>query len=214
MTRPRRGVARPDGASPPEPEGRPDTELVAALRDSQRLGMLGQRPVADAIAHAGAFVDALASVRGTVIDLGSGGGVPGLVIARRRPDLRLILVDRRARRTDHLRRLVGRLDLAARVEVLTIDATELGSLRPRTADAVVGRGFGPPETTLRIAAPLLRDGGLLVISEPPTSRPDRWPGPVLAALGLAAVPHPDRRVAVFRRPAQLSSPDPPVPSNR
>jgi 16S rRNA (guanine527-N7)-methyltransferase len=211
VTRPRRGVARPDADPRLESDEPPDTELVAALRDSQRLGMLGQRPVPEVIAHAGAFVDALASVRGTVVDLGSGGGVPGLVIARRRPDLRLILVDRRARRTDHLRRLVGRLDLAARVEVLAIDATDLGSDRPRTADAVVGRGFGPPATTLRLAAPLLRDGGLLVISEPPTSRPDRWPAPELAALGLAAVPHPDRRVAVFRR--QPTGPDPPAPSN-
>jgi 16S rRNA (guanine527-N7)-methyltransferase len=207
----RRGVARPDGVPPPE-EPR-DTELVAALRDSQRLGMLGPRPVSEVIAHAGAFVDALASMRGTVVDLGSGGGVPGLVIARRRPDLRLILVDRRVRCTDHLHRLVGRLDIAARVEVLTIDATELGSLRPRAADAVVGRGFGPPATTLRIAAPLLRDGGLLVISEPPTSSLDRWPAPVLAALGLAAVPHSDRRVAVFRRLAQPTGPDSPAPVN-
>ena len=46
---------------------------------------------------------------GTVVDLGSGGGVPGLVIARARPDLRLVLVDRRAARTDHLPRLVRRL---------------------------------------------------------------------------------------------------------
>ena len=66
-----------------------DAELAAALAESQRLGMLGDRPVAEVIEHAGAFVLALAEVTGTVVDLGSGGGVPGLVIARARPDLRV-----------------------------------------------------------------------------------------------------------------------------
>ena len=62
-----------------------DRALAEALAVSQRLGMLGERPIDEVIAHAGAFVDALAGTRGTVVDLGSGGGVPGLVIARAAP---------------------------------------------------------------------------------------------------------------------------------
>ena len=48
-----------------------------------------------AVAHADAFAAALPS-SAAVVDLGSGGGLPGLVIAVRRPDLRLTLVERRA----------------------------------------------------------------------------------------------------------------------
>ena len=176
-----------------------DPALVGALRESQRLGMLGDRPIADVIEHALAFVDALADITGTVVDLGSGGGVPGLVIARARPELRLILVDRRARRADHLKRLVGRLGIDDRVEIVAVDAAAVADLLSSPADAVVARGFGRPEATLRAAVPLLRAGGLIVVSEPPpTESGHRWPPPLLVEMGLVAVSQPDRRVAVFR----------------
>jgi 16S rRNA (guanine527-N7)-methyltransferase len=176
-----------------------DPVLVGALGESQRLGMLGDRPIADVIEHALAFVGALSEVSGTVVDLGSGGGVPGLVIARARPDLRLVLVDRRASRADHLHRLVGRLGVGDRVEVLAVDAAAVADRLPAPADAVVARGFGAPAATLRAALRLLRPGGLIVVSEPPAGEPgDRWPPPLLVAIGVVTVPHPDRRVAVFR----------------
>jgi 16S rRNA (guanine527-N7)-methyltransferase len=177
-----------------------DPALVGALKESQRLGMLGDRPIADVIDHALAFVDALADITGTVVDLGSGGGVPGLVIARARPELRVVLVDRRASRADHLERLVGRLGIGERVEILAVDAAAVADRLPSPADAVVARGFGPPETTLRAALPLLRPGGLIVVSEPPPARGgDRWPRPLFLEMGLAVVPQPDRRVVVLRR---------------
>jgi 16S rRNA (guanine527-N7)-methyltransferase len=180
-----------------------DEPLVIALADSQRLGMLGDRPVAEVVEHAGAFVTALVGVVGTVADLGSGGGVPGLVIARARPDLRVVLVDRRASRTDHLRRLVGRLGLSDRVDVLTRDATTLGG--ELEVDAVVARGFGSPDQTLRAAAPLLRAGGVVVVSEPPPGDVGgRWSPELLGGLGLVAVEQPDRRVAVFRHAQDVS----------
>ena len=172
-----------------------DADLHAALADSQRLGFLGTTQAVTAIVeHAGAFTDALTDVTGTVIDLGSGGGVPGLVIARARPDLRVVLVDRRAARADHL---VRRLGLAGRVDVLALDAATVARDRTGTADAVVARAFGPPAETLRAASPLLRDGGVVVVSEPPRPDPGRWPAAVLEELALTAVAQPDRRVAVF-----------------
>lgn len=154
--------------------------------------MLGERPIDEVIEHARSFVDALVDVRGVVVDVGSGGGVPGLVIAEARPDLELVLVDRRAARTDHLRRLVGRLGWQERVSVRCADAlhVDLGS----PADAVVARGFGPPELTARAATRLLRAGGLLVVSEPPDAATDRWRG----ILGVTRQPWPDGRVAVLR----------------
>jgi 16S rRNA (guanine527-N7)-methyltransferase len=173
-----------------------DQALVEALTSSQQLGMLGHRPIGEVIDHAGAFVEALASTSGTVVDLGSGGGVPGLVIARARADLRLVLVDRRATRADHLRRLVRRLDLDDRVEVHAVEARALVA---GFADAVVARGFGPPAETLRRATPLLVQSGLVVISEPPEPSVDRWPITLLDRLRLAREPWSDDRVAVFRR---------------
>ena len=176
---------------------RTDPALLDALRSSQRLGMLGDRPVDEVVDHAGAVVDALAVVTGTVIDLGAGGGVPGLVIAVARPDLRLVLVDRRTSRTDHLHRLVARLGLVGRVDVLAAEASALGETWNATAGAVVARGFGPPAVVVPVAVPLLVDGGLLVVSEPPHGDGvDRWPPTLLDDWRLRRVDS-DRRVAVF-----------------
>ena len=181
---------------------RADSALVEALAASQRLGFLGAAPVADVIGHSEAFVDALGGVTGTVVDLGSGGGVPGLVIAWRRADLHLVLVDRRATRTDHLHRLVARLDLGGRVTVLTSDARALPRLLPRPVDAVVSRSFGTPAEVLGSALPIVAIGGLLVVSEPPAG-PDRWSG-VIGDDFTREVS--DRRVSVLRRVPRGTSP--------
>lgn len=172
--------------------------LVDVLTEAQRLGMLGDRPVPEVVEHARAFVDALEGVAGRVVDLGSGGGVPGLVIAAARPDLELVLVDRRERRADFLRRAVSRLGYGDRVVVRCVDAVWMGGAEPASFEAAVARGFGPPDMTLRVAAALVRSPGPVVISEPPGEESDRWPAPLMHELGVTRF----RRgaVSVFTRP--------------
>jgi 16S rRNA (guanine527-N7)-methyltransferase len=172
-----------------------DPALHEALASSQRLGMLGARPIGEVIEHSLAFVAPLADVAGTVVDVGSGGGVPGLVIAAARPDLCLVLVDRRASRTDHLRRLVRRLGLDDRVAVVTAGAGDV--VLERLAAAAVARGFAAPDVTLRAAARLVAGAGSIVVSEPPMGR--RWPPELLDVCQVQRVPWTDPRVAVFRR---------------
>jgi 16S rRNA (guanine527-N7)-methyltransferase len=173
-------------------------ELTEALGMAQRFGALGPGSIEATIEHAGAFVAALEDVRGRVIDLGSGGGVPGLVIAVERPDLEVVLVDRREKRTDLCRRMTARLRLSDRVRVLTADVGDLDALAPMLpADAVVARGFGPPDERARHAAPLLRLGGSLVVSEPPGDHV-RWHVEALAALGLREAARLDAPARVVR----------------
>ena len=195
-----------------------DDALTEALGTSQRLGFLGARPIDEVIAHARMYVRALDEVPGgaLVVDIGSGGGVPGLVIAHDRPDLRLWLVDRRRKRTDFLERLVRRYTWLSDVEVVSVDVAELidhrggrtGSpaadrfeQRDDEVDVVVARGFGPPDETLMMSANLVRVGGLIVISEPPDG--DRWSPEVLDASGTVRHETPGQRpgdrIAVFRR---------------
>ena len=151
--------------------------LIDALGEAQRIGMLGDRPLEEVVDHSLGFVQALPPQVRTVIDVGSGGGDPGLVIAMARPDIALTLVDRRAKRTDLLVRLVGRLGLHDRVEVVEADVEDLPIQGAgRTWDAVTSRGFGPPEYTARLGAPLLAPTGLLLVSEPPGSDGARWRG--------------------------------------
>ena len=160
--------------------------------------MLGSAPIADVIEHSAAFLAPLAGATGTIVDLGSGGGVPGLVLAWMRPDLEVVLVDRRSTRTDHLRRLVRRVGIEDRVRVLTADAAALPRLFPRCVVAVVARSFGPPVQVLRAARPVLAGGGSIVVSEPPPSAgADRWPPPLLDRFQVRVRPQSDRRVIVL-----------------
>jgi 16S rRNA (guanine527-N7)-methyltransferase len=173
-------------------------DLESVLAESQRLGFLGPRPVTEVIEHARGFVAAIPSFAGSVVDLGSGGGVPGLVIARDRPDLHVTLLDRRTKRTDFLERMVGRLGWHERVTVVAADAARFVAERPHRFDVVVARGFGPPRTTLRYGAALVVTGGVVIISEPPVG--DRWDAAWLETHHLVRLPSTPstRQVVVLR----------------
>jgi 16S rRNA (guanine527-N7)-methyltransferase len=169
----------------------PSPALVDALLDAQRLGFLGSRPIPEVITHARGFVRALRDgvddrAVESVLDLGSGGGVPGLIIAHDLPSVRLTLLDRRAKRTDALERLVRRLGWQDRITVACTDVTTFVPEEP--FDAVVARGFGPPAFTLTQATRLVRTGGPIVISEPPGV--DRWDDRLLDELALRRVDDP------------------------
>lgn len=162
--------------------------VADVLTAAQRLGTLGSRPIDEVIEHARQFVAALIEISGPVLDIGTGAGVPGLVIANDRPDLRLTLVDRRATRMDALAVGVAALGWTDRVTVLTADVESLGRNAEHRGNyaAVVSRGFGPPELTARLARPFLRPGGLLVVSEPPVEEAERWPAGLLEETGFGA----------------------------
>lgn len=167
--------------------------VVARMLDEARLlGFLGPGPVEAHVAHARGFAAAAASVGVTideemaVVDLGSGGGVPGLVLATVWTNAGLALMDGSAKRAEFLRRAVEACHLGDRVSVWEQRAEDAGRdpQRRGQADLVVARGFGPPSVTAECAAPLLREGGRLVVSEPPGNLGDRWPEEPLSELGL------------------------------
>jgi 16S rRNA (guanine527-N7)-methyltransferase len=161
-------------------------ELDRVLDDARSLGFLGPGVAADHRRHAEGFLGLLDGLAVTdAVDLGSGGGVPGLVLAAALPRSRWTLLDAMRKRTAFLAVAVERLGLQDRVTVRTGRAEELArdpALRGR-ADAVVARGFAPPAVTAECGAPLLRHGGVLVVSEPPGGA-DRWPPAPLIDLGL------------------------------
>lgn len=166
--------------------GQPVLEDV--LEQSRVLGFLGPGPVPAHIEHATGFVHAVGSPPpGRVVDLGSGGGIPGLVLALAWPDTAFLLVESRQRRAAFLEQAATTLGVGGRVRVAH-DRAEVVGRDPAWrgwADVVVSRSFGPPAVTAECAAPLLAPGGRLVVSEPPgDGQEDRWPAPALADLGL------------------------------
>ncbi len=165
--------------------------LLAQLERARALGFLGPGPVAGHIEHATGFLTALHEVSGTVVDLGSGGGVPGLIIGVARPDLTVVLVEATAKRVRFLENAAATLALDSQVVEARAEVVGHSAMRG-TVDAVVARSFGSPAATAECAAPLLRLGGVLVVSEPPVPDPGRWPSAGLAQLGMAVGPRSDR----------------------
>jgi 16S rRNA (guanine527-N7)-methyltransferase len=142
-----------------------------------------------------------------VLDLGSGAGMPGLVMAGCPPLAavldELVLLEGSARRAGWLRKATHELQLDT-VRVIELRAEVAGRrAEDRFAySAVVTRSFGRPAVTAECAAPLLRQGGLLLASQPPATRgpvelaaespghpglvEERWPHERLSQLGLSA----------------------------
>jgi 16S rRNA (guanine527-N7)-methyltransferase len=107
-----------------------------------------------------AVVAALIPRSGTVVDIGSGAGLPGIALALARPDLSVTLVESMARRTAFLDEVVAELELS-NVRVHRARAEELASAR-LGADIVACRAVAPLGRLVGWAAPLLRPGGQLL----------------------------------------------------
>lgn len=161
-----------------------DEPLVQALAAIAARGAIGESSLQRAVEHAQQYVDKVPASAGTLCDLGSGGGLPGLVIAVRCPWLTITLVERRATRADLLRRAVRSLALDDRVSVVADDVQQVALRSPGSFDVVTARSFAAPPITAKWAGRLLRPGGVLIVSEPPEDDPSRWAPDVLAAAGL------------------------------
>lgn len=159
--------------------------LLEGIRAGQFGGEI--KPHGD---HAMGFVafarSAHESFTGHVVDIGSGAGLPALILADAFDQTTWTLVERRRGRTELLSRAVHRLGLHDRVTVLAEDAAVAGwgPLRG-SADWVTARSFGPPGDTAECASPFLRPGGSLLVSEPRAGEvEDRWPQAGLERTGL------------------------------
>lgn len=95
----------------------------------------------------------------SVADVGSGAGLPGLVLAIRRPDLEITLLEPLLRRATFLEEAVRHLDLDT-VEVVRARAEEVhGS---RRFDVVTARAVAPLDKLLRWCLPLTTVGGCVL----------------------------------------------------
>jgi 16S rRNA (guanine527-N7)-methyltransferase len=96
---------------------------------------------------------------GSAADVGSGAGLPGLVLAIARPDVEWTLVEPMERRVAWLTEQVADLELA-NVTVLRARAEEV---EPKQFDVVTARAVSALRKLLPWTAPLVRDGGELAL---------------------------------------------------
>lgn len=174
-------------------------DLLGVLEESKKLGFLGPGPVSAHIEHAARFLEAVDAPPHRVLDLGSGGGVPGLVLALQW-QCEWTLLDVMAKRCRFLTFAVATLGLSDRVAVLEGRAEELARNESHRGnyDLVVARSFGPPAVTAECSAGFLSLGGVLVVSEPPGESAARWEVDGLRELGLEVVDQPNAQVVKLR----------------
>jgi 16S rRNA (guanine527-N7)-methyltransferase len=97
-----------------------------------------------------------------IADLGSGAGLPGLVLAACRPEARFDLIESLGRKCEFLREATDRMGLS-NVTVVCERSEDWASSQGRESyDAVTARAVASLATLAELASPLLRDGGVLV----------------------------------------------------
>jgi 16S rRNA (guanine527-N7)-methyltransferase len=129
---------------------------VTAIRDPATAA---SRHVLDALAGLPA-VDAAPD--GPLADVGSGGGLPGLVLGVVRPARALHLVEATARKAAFIGELAAELGVEARVHAERSEEVGRGALRDACA-CVVARALAPPPVAAELCLPLCRPGGRLVL---------------------------------------------------
>lgn len=106
-----------------------------------------------------AVIEQLIEPNSTVLDVGSGAGLPGLVLAIVRPDLKVGLIEPLARRCDFLNEVIVDLDLASQVTVYRGRAQDQPGL---AADVVTGRAVAPLHKFLSWTAKLVKPSGQIL----------------------------------------------------
>ena len=148
-------------------------QLGAALREGNRRanltsivdpGSVEIRHYLDSLSAAVPLLDRLRNREALrLVDVGSGGGMPGLPLKIAFPSLRVTLVESVGKKADFLRETIAELRLTD-VEVLAQRAETAGRL-PEHRDAydwATGRALGSLPVVVELCAPFLAPGGLLV----------------------------------------------------
>jgi 16S rRNA (guanine527-N7)-methyltransferase len=130
-----------------------------------------------------ALVAELVPQRGELVDIGSGAGLPGIVLAMLRPSLHVVLLEPLLRRSVFLEECVRKLDLP-NATVVRARAEEKAASGIR-ADVATARAVAPLDRLVGWAAGLLVPGGqLLAVKGQSAAAELEAAGPVLSRLGV------------------------------
>ncbi len=97
------------------------------------------------------------------VDIGTGGGFPGIPLAVMRPDLRGVLVDSVGKKIDAVNEFIDKLKLSNVVaEVARVESPEFIAAHKESFDLVVSRAVKPIIILIRYALPLIKSRGFIV----------------------------------------------------
>lgn len=141
------------------------------------------------------------------LDVGSGGGFPGLVIGICRPDVELHLLDSTAKKTAFLAEAAEVLGVTAQVHTGRAEALARTSQLGSSFDVVTARAVAPLAKLVGWTMPFLREGGLLY-----AMKGERWAeeldeaAPAITSAGASIVATPDDVLPPSDEPAEVIVP--------
>lgn len=139
-------------------------ERLAVLIESSPHKLVSPRALAELrdrhLAECRAFAELLPRGRARVLDLGSGGGLPGLVVAIIRPELEMHLVEATRKKASFLEDASSDLGLAVQVHWSRAEDLSRGELA-RSFDIVTARAVAPLARLAELSEPFLVPNGLL-----------------------------------------------------
>jgi len=219
------------GELPPDVRGAIVGHLRLLLAWTAAVNLTAIRdPAAAVTGHVLDSLAALPALRGAgirrLLDLGSGGGYPGLPLALALPAERALLVDSTAKKAAFLEVAVAAADAAGRIDVAAARAETLAAdrLHRERWPAVTARAVAALPDLVELAFPLLAAGGILVAWKraAPGDELERA-GPAIAALGggtLAVTDPPavpgleDHVLVIVRKEGRTSAGWPRPPAQR
>ena len=100
----------------------------------------------------------------TVLDIGSGGGFPGIPLSIMKQDANFILLDRKKKHFDFLNFVINELSIK-NAKPLLLDASMLKNKKNVRADVVCARAVTRIKNILEWVAPVLKNGGFVVLGK-------------------------------------------------
>ena len=134
-------------------------ELEEILIQAQKLKFLGKPPVQEHILNAKGFIETIKKLNnnepeGKLVDLGSGGGVPSLILIDWFKNWDVVLIERKEKRAEFLSWAIKQLNFTKRTQIIC-DEVENVARNPvfeGKIDVVTARSFAPPPITKEAAA--------------------------------------------------------------
>ncbi len=114
------------------------------------------------------FLDSLAPLKylakqSFILDLGSGGGFPGIPLKIAEPSLRVVLLESSKKKNTFLNHIISVLSLKGITAIKQrAESKDFQLLMNETFDVVIARAFSGLEELLKIGFPYLKKGGVLV----------------------------------------------------
>lgn len=145
-------------------------ELLLHFNDSMNLiGPMDADQVVDELLIDSILPAILRPPKGSIIDVGTGAGLPGIPLSILHPDRDVVLVEPRKKRTTFLKIARQRLDLdhlqLERCRVEELDDDQIG-----VHDIAISKAFQSPDEWVRTAEPLIDDQGSIICLTRPGER--------------------------------------------